>query len=84
MSPEYAAPQTAVSESRPDIRDWLCEGDGDATLHLHLEELYRVIQRLMDAAFTAQDQDLKVLLAGLEHEARLCKQEIERRSGVRN
>jgi hypothetical protein len=67
-----------------DIREGMCEGDTVATLHLHLAELYRVIPRLMDATFATEDQDLKVLLAGLEHEARLCKQEIERRLGVRN
>lgn len=60
------------------------EGDGGTTLHLHLPDLRRVIQRLMDATFATPDQDLKVLLAALEHEARLCKQEIERRLGVRN
>jgi hypothetical protein len=31
-----------------DVREGLCEGD--ATLHLHLAELYRVIPRLVDAA----------------------------------
>jgi hypothetical protein len=56
----------------------------DTTLHLHLTELHHIIRRLMDATFATQDQDLKVLLAGLEYEARLCKQEIERQLGVRN
>ncbi len=35
----------------------------------------------MDATFAAQDQGLKVLLAGLEYEAWLCKREIEGRLG---
>jgi hypothetical protein len=62
----------------------LCEGEGESALRLHLTELCRVIQRLMDATFAAQDQELKVLLAGLEYEARLCKREIEGRLGVGN
>lgn len=73
-----------IADFLVDVREGLCEGDQDATLHLHLGELYRIIPRLMSAAFKAQDQDLRVLLAGLEHEARLCRQEIERRLGVRN
>ncbi len=36
------------------VRAGLCEGDGDAALRLYLTELYRVIQRLMDATFAAQ------------------------------
>ncbi len=53
-----------------EVREDLYEGEGDAALRLNLTELYRVIQRLMDATFATQDQDLKVLLAGLEYEAR--------------
>ena len=67
-----------------EVREGLCEGDGDAALRLYLTELYRVIQRLLDATFAARDQELKILLAGLEYEARLRKQEIEGRLGVRN
>jgi len=66
------------------VRHDLSEGGGDATLHLHLTELYRVIRRLMDATFATQDQGLKMLLATLEKQAREYKQEIERRLGVRN
>ena len=66
------------------VRSDLCESGGDATLHMHLTELYRVIQRLMDATSATQDQGLKMLLATLEKQARECKQEIERRLGVRN
>jgi len=67
-----------------DVREALCEGDGDGALRLYLTELYRVIQRLMDATFATQDPELKILLASLEYEARLRKQEIEERLGVRN
>lgn len=66
-----------------EVHEDLCEGEGESALRLHLTELYQLIQRLMDATFAAQDQELKVLLAGLEYEAWLCKQEIEGRLGVR-
>ena len=67
-----------------DVREDLCEGEGNAALRLHLTELYRLIGRLMAATGATQDQELKVLLAGLEYEARLRKQEIDGRLGVRN
>ena len=67
-----------------DVHEGLCEGAEEAMMLLHLTELYRVIKRLMDATGATQDQELKVLLAGLEYEARLRKQEIEARLGVRN
>ncbi len=67
-----------------EVRAGIFEGDAETAMRLHLAELYRVIQRLMDATFAAQDQELKVLLAGLEYEARLRKQEIEGRLGTRN
>ncbi len=38
----------------------------------------------MDETFATQDQELKVLLASLEYEARLRKREIEERLGTRN
>ena len=66
------------------VRSDLFESGGDATLHLHLIQLYRVIRRLMDATFATQDQGLKVLLATLEKQARRYKQEIEKRLEVRN
>ena len=44
-------------------------------MRLHLAELYRVIQRLMDATSATQDQGSKVLLASLEYRARTYKAE---------
>jgi len=67
-----------------EVREDLYEGERDTALRLNLTELYRVIQRLMDATFAAQDQDLKLLLASLEYKARLRGQEIQGRLGVRN
>jgi cell wall assembly regulator SMI1 len=59
-----------------DVHEDLCEHDGDAALHLHLTELYRIIRRLMDATIATEDQGLKVLLASLELRARQYMQEI--------
>ena len=73
-----------IADALIDIRDGICRGDGDATLHLHQNELHRIIQRLEGVTFMGKDEGCAVLLASLEHEARLCKQEIERRLGVRN
>jgi hypothetical protein len=67
-----------------EVREDTCEGEGKAALRLYLTELYRVVQRPMDATFATQDPDLKILLAGLEQEARRRKLEIELRLGVRN
>jgi hypothetical protein len=73
-----------VADFLNDVYEGLCEGDEEAAIRLHLTELYRVIKRLMDATFVAQDQDLKVLLASLEYRARWYKQQIKERLGVRN
>jgi len=73
-----------IADFLNDVYEGLCEGDEEAAMRLRLTELYRVIKRLMDATFAAQDQDLKVLLASLEYGARQYKQQIEERLGVRN
>ncbi len=73
-----------IADFLVEIDEGLWEHAGAIATHLHLTELYRVTQSLMDAMFVTVDQDLKVVLAGLEDEARLRKQEIEGRLGVRN
>ncbi len=73
-----------IADFLVEVREGICEGEGETALRLHLAELYRVIRRLMGATGTTQDQALKVLLAELEYEAPLRKQEIEERLGVRN
>lgn len=72
-----------ITDFLGEVYEGLCDGETTA-LRLHLTELYRVIKRLMDATFAAQDQSLKVLLASLELRARQYKQQIEERLGVRN
>jgi hypothetical protein len=67
-----------------EVRRNMAKGGKYGTLHVHLTELHRVIQRLREAAFAAQDQESKVLLGGLEHEAELCKTDLEGRLGMRN
>ena len=54
------------------------------TTHVHLNKLYQIIKRLMDATFKTEDQRLKVLLATLEYKARKCKQCIEDKLAVKN
>jgi hypothetical protein len=73
-----------IADFLNEVHEGICEGDEEATMRLYLTELYRVIKRLMDATFAAQDQDLKVLLASLEYTARQYKHQIEERLGVRN
>ena len=73
-----------IADFLNDVYEGLCEGDEEAAMRLHLTELYRVIERLMDATFATKDQDLKVLLATMEKRAREYKQQIEGRLGVRN
>jgi hypothetical protein len=34
-----------------DVYEGICEGDEPATMQLHLSELYRIIQILMDETF---------------------------------
>ncbi len=57
-------PIQQIADFLIEVREAICEGD--AALRLHLTELYRIIQRLTDATFSAQDQELKVLPANLE------------------
>jgi len=73
-----------IADFLNDVHEGLCEGDEDATLHLHLTELYRIIPQLMDATFAAQDQGLKVLLETMEKRAQELKGQIEERLATRN
>lgn len=67
-----------------DLEEGLYEWDyRGITTQGQLTELYRIIKRLMDATFEA-NQELKPLLATLEYKARKYKQCIEVRTGVRN
>lgn len=59
-----------------DIHECVCESEA-SSMQTKLTEFYRVIRLLMDETFKAQHQDLKVLLANLEYQARQCKQTLE-------
>ena len=74
-----------IAEYLKDLEEGLYEWDyrGISTQG-QLTELYRIIKRLMDATFETTDQQLKPLLATLEYKARMCKECIEARTGVRN
>lgn len=67
-----------------DIYEGICEGDEATTVLLHLMELHRIIERLMDATSATDDQHLKVLLASIEYKVRQYKRAIEDRLGTRN
>ena len=56
---------------------------GPATLG-DLNQLHVIIERLVNAIYETDDQELKPLLATLEYKARRCKQCIEDRLAVRN
>ncbi len=60
------------------------EGDDPITMRLHLTELYRVIQILMDGAYNSKDEGLKVVLTTMEYKAQKYRAELEKRLGTRN
>jgi hypothetical protein len=67
------------------LEEDLVEWDYDhIAMQTELPYLHQIIQRLMDATYKTDDQQLKPLLATLEYKARKCKQCIEARLAVRN
>ena len=74
-----------VADYIKDLEEGLVEWDyrGLSTLG-HLTKLHQIIERLMDATFQTDDQELKPLLATLEYKARQRKRCIEERLAVRN
>jgi hypothetical protein len=73
-----------ISSFLSDVHESICEQDEPHIQLLQLNELYRVIKRLMDATFETKDQKLKALLASMEKKAREYKQQIEAILAVRN
>lgn len=74
-----------IADYLKDLEEGLVEWDyRGITTQGQLTELFRIIERLMDATFNTKDQELKLLLATLEYKARKCKECIERRLAVRN
>ena len=73
-----------ISDFLADVYNGICEIDPPYIQQMQLNELYRVIKRLMDETSKTKDQGLKVLLATLELKARECKEHIEQRLAVRN
>ena len=59
-----------ISEFLSDVYEGICEQDPPHIQQMQLNELYRVIKKLMDETFKTNDQRLKVLLASLEYKAR--------------
>lgn len=73
-----------IGEFLSDVHEGICEQDEPHIQQLQLNELYRVIKRLMDTTFETKDQGKKVLLASLEYKARQYKEQIEKRLAIRN
>lgn len=73
-----------IGEFLSDVYEGICEQDGLHIQQQQLNELYRIIKRLMDETFITKDQEKKVLLASLELKARKCKDCIEIRTAIRN
>ena len=68
-----------------ELEEGLVEWDYDhIAMQTELPYLYQIIQRLMNATYKTDNQQLKPLLATLECKARQCKQCIEARLAVRN
>ena len=72
-----------ISDFLNDVYEGICEGDSEITVRQQLNELYRVIERLMELTAEAP-QRLKPLLAMLEMNARNHKEYIEQQLAVRN
>lgn len=64
-----------INDFLADVHEGICEIDPPYIQHMQLTELYRIIERLMDATFKTKYQELKVLLATLEYKARKGKRE---------
>jgi len=72
-----------ISEFLSDVYEGICEQDAPGIQQMQLNELYRIVKRLMDETFKTKDQQLKVLLASLEYKAHKCRECVERRLAVR-
>ncbi len=74
-----------IADYIKDLEEGLDEWDYRGLITLgHLTKLHQIIERLMNATFKTEDQELKPLLATLEYKARKCKQCIEDRLAVKN
>jgi len=68
-----------------DLEEGLVEWDYDnLAMQTEYPKLYETIQRLMQATLETDDQDLKLVLAALECNARHCLDCIERRTNIKN
>lgn len=52
---------------------------GSVDMQICYSDVYKLIERLMEATFQCQDQDRKVLLAAIEYKARRCYEHIKMR-----
>jgi len=73
-----------ISDFLSDVYEGICEQDAPYMQHRQLNELYRVIQTLMDEVAKTKDEKHAVFLAYLEKRAIEYKDAIEKRLAVRN
>jgi len=73
----------AIGDFLSDVYEGICEQDSPDTQRLQLNELYKVIKRLMDLTSKAPERE-KQFFAMLEYNARQYKNIIEARLAVRN
>ena len=67
-----------------ETEEMLVEYDGDfVTWNVELTKLHDIIKRLMDASAQSGDGDYRVLLAAIEHKARLCRKTIINRLALK-
>lgn len=73
-----------IGDFLSDVYEGICEQDAPYMQQMQLNELYRVIQTLMDEIAKTKDEKHRVFLAYLEKRAIEYKDAIEKRLAVRN
>ena len=76
---------TQTADYLKDLEEGLVEFDYDQiAMQTEYDKVYQIIERLMQATFETDDQDLKPVLAMMELKARKCLDCIERRTNITN
>jgi hypothetical protein len=73
-----------IADFLRDVYEGICEQDGPHLQQIQLNELYGVIQTLMDEIAETEDERHRLFLCCLEKRAIEYKDAIEKRLAVRN
>ena len=74
-----------IVEDIKNIKFLLAERDLDSlSLQTELSGLHEIIVKLMDESAACGDSDARAMLARIEYQARLCRDEILKRIAVEN